>query len=175
MPRREQAPSSRFDPATTIALGIVLALLWLALSGGEDWVFGALAIAAVLVVSQGLAPLPAMRISPRGLARFLGFFLRGSMLGGADVARRALSPRLPLEVQRQCYRLAVPPGPPRAVFIGAVSLLPGTLSVRLQGDELLVHSIAGDAGVTLRRLERRVAELFGLPPDRDERGSTGDG
>lgn len=175
MPRRRKASAPRFAPAATITLAIVLTLLWVALSGARDWAFGVAAIAAALIVSQALAPLPAMHISPAGLVRFVAFFIHGSMLGGADVARRALSPRMPLEVHAHWHAFAVPPGPPRAVLIGVISLLPGTLSVRLQGSALLVHSIAGDSGATIREVEQRVAGLFGLESRVHERGSGRDG
>nr|NIR61706.1 hypothetical protein [Gammaproteobacteria bacterium] len=57
----------RFHPAVTLILGVVLTLLWAALSGGEDWAFGAVAIVAVVILSQTLVPLPAMGVSLPGL------------------------------------------------------------------------------------------------------------
>ena len=165
----------RFKPAVTIVLGAVLTLLWAALSGGEDWAFGVVAIVAVVFISQALVPLPAMDLSLPGLVRFLAFFIRGSIGGGIDVSRRALSPSLPLEVHRYWHALGLPTGAPRAVLIGTISLLPGTLSVRLQDDGLLVHSIAGDPAATIARLEARVAALFGLPGGIDEREQNANG
>jgi len=158
----------RFDPATTLVLAGVLTLLWTALSGASDYGFGLLAIAVTVLVSQALAPLPAMSLSLRGLIGFIGFFLHGSLAGGMDVAWRALSPRLPLDVERHWHPLGLPPGPPTAVLIGAISLLPGTLSAQLQGDRLLVHSISGHAGDRIVQLERRVARLFGLRLQTDD-------
>lgn len=165
----------RFNPAVTITLTVVLTLLWAALSGGEDWVFGGVAIIAVVLISQALVPLPAMNVSLPGLARFLAFFLRGSLVGGVDVSRRALSPRLPLDVHRYWHTLGLPPGAPRAVLVGAISLLPGTLSVRLHEGQLLVHSIAGDPARTIAQLEHRVAGLFGLTdaPGKAQGGTDG--
>lgn len=165
----------RFNPAVTIILGVVLTLLWAALSGGEDWAFGVVAIIAVVVLSQALVPLPAMGVSLPGLARFLAFFVHGSVVGGVDVSRRALSPSLPLEVHSYWHTVGLPPGAPRAVLVGAISLLPGTLSVRLQEEALLVHSIAGDPACTIARLEARVSALFGLPGGIDERGDGANG
>ncbi|MDX1609529.1 MAG: Na+/H+ antiporter subunit E [Halofilum sp. (in: g-proteobacteria)] len=165
----------RFNPGGTIALGVVLTLLWAALSGGDDWAFGVVAIVAVILVSQLLVPLPALGISLPGLARFLAFFLRGSLVGGVDVSRRALSPGLPLDVHRYWHTLALPPGAPRVVLVGAISLLPGTLSVRLHDETLLIHSIAGDPARTIVQLEERVGGLFGLTDAGGNRKGAADG
>lgn len=162
MTRPARSLASRWDPVAACVLAAVLGVLWLALSGGEDWLFGGLAVLAAVLLSQMLAPLPRIRLSLPGLLRFLAFFAHGSLAGGVDVARRALSPGPQLDVVRHEYRLGLPPGPPRAVFAGVVTLLPGTLSVRLEESTLLVHSIAGDPRATLAGLECRVAALFGL-------------
>ena len=164
----------KFRPAVTIILGAVLTLLWAALSGGEDWAFGVVAIVAVVFLSQALVPLPAMGISLPGFARFLGYFFRGSVAGGIDVSRRALSPSLPLDVHRYRHTVGLPPGAPRAVLVGAISLLPGTLSVRLQEEVLLVHSIAGDPARTIARLEQRVAGMFDLSAEIGQRRGSPD-
>ncbi|MFW6057123.1 MAG: Na+/H+ antiporter subunit E, partial [Chloroflexota bacterium] len=123
--------------------------------------FGFMAVAATLLISQRLAPIPRATLSVPGLARFVGFFLWGSLAGGVDVASRALLPRLPLDIHEHWHRFRLPPGPPRAVLVGSISLMPGTLSVRLIGDALLVHSIAGDPLNRLVQLEHRVADMFG--------------
>lgn len=170
MQDRAHGSAARFDPAAALVLAGVLTLLWTALSGGSDYGFGVAAIAATVIVSQWLAPIPAINVSLRGLVAFAVFFFHGSLAGGVDVARRALSPRLPLDVQRHWHPLGLPAGPPRAVLVGTISLLPGTLSVRLHDERLLVHSIAGDAGDTIRELEMRVAGLFGLQRVGDEAG-----
>lgn len=159
-------PVTRSGIMAGFVLAVILLLLWFGLSNGQGWLFGTAAAAVVLFISQTLAPLPAMRVSLPGLLRFLGFFLRGSLAGGADVARRALAPGLPLSIHRHRHRLRLPAGAPRAVLVGVISLLPGTLSVWLDGDELLVHSIAGDPGERVQDLELRVAELFGSTTDR---------
>ncbi|TVP74672.1 MAG: cation transporter, partial [Gemmatimonadales bacterium] len=61
--------------------------------------------------------------------------------------------------------LRLPPGPARTLFTNITSLMPGTFSARLEGDDLSVHLLA-DTGNTerlLRELERRVGVAFGLP------------
>lgn len=144
-------------------LALLLAALWLALTGLTDWMFGLAAVALAMMASVWLAPMQLTRFSLPGLLRFLPFFLYQSVAGGLDIARRALDPALPLEPFDAYYELRLPPGQARTVFIGTVSLLPGTLSRDLQGDRLRVHSIAGDPAADLATLETRIADLFGLP------------
>jgi multicomponent Na+:H+ antiporter subunit E len=63
--------------------------------------------------------------------------------------------------------LILPPGAPTWWLMLTITLLPGTLSVRLHTDRVLeVHCLDADAGIaaSVRRTERQLAELFGLPP-----------
>lgn len=146
----------------SLQLTVFLVILWLALTGLEDWFFGLIAITLSLTASGWLAPMQLTRFSLPGLLRYLLFFFHQSLAGGVDVAWRILHPRLPLAIHDCHYRLSLPAGQARTVFIGTVSLLPGTLSRDLLGDTLRVHSIAGDPARNLERLEHRVTDLFGL-------------
>ncbi len=159
MPVSESRPSSH---APSVQLILLLAALWLALTGLTDWVFGVVAVLLALAASHWLAPMQFTRFSLPGLLRFLPFFFLQSVAGGLDIARRALAPGLPLDLHDADYELRLPPGQARTVFIATISLLPGTLSRDLIGDTLRVHSIAGDPADGLAQLERRVADLFGL-------------
>jgi multicomponent Na+:H+ antiporter subunit E len=97
------------------------------------------------------------------MAAFAGYFLSRSLLGGLDVARRALHPRLPLDTGETQYELTVRGDAARTLFVAVVSLLPGTLAADLRGQRVTVHSIAGDPGAQLAVLEGHVARLFGEP------------
>lgn len=143
-------------------LALLLAFLWYGLAGAEDWMAGIAVVAAGIFVSRTLAPMQQPRFSLPGLLRFLGYFLAASLGGGFDIARRALDPRLPLEIRNHEHRFRLPPGQGRTVFTAIVSLLPGTLSRALGDEFLLVHSIAGDKSRDLAVLEARVAALFDI-------------
>lgn len=144
-------------------LVLLLGLLWYALAGATDWMAGIAVVAAGVFASRTLAPMQQPRFSLPGLLGFLGYFLITSLQGGIDIARRALDPRLPIDVHNHEHRFRLPPGQGRTVFTATVSLLPGTLSRALGEDFLLVHSIAGDKRHELDVLEQRVAALFGIP------------
>jgi multicomponent Na+:H+ antiporter subunit E len=54
-------------------------------------------------------------------------FLRQSIVAGADIALRALDPRLPLRPGFVIYSAKLPPGPALNAFCALTSLAPGTL------------------------------------------------
>jgi multicomponent Na+:H+ antiporter subunit E len=101
------------------------------------------------------------------MLRFVPYFLRASLLAGLDVMRRALDPRMPIDPALVRFPLRLPPGPARATLAAVVSLLPGTLSVELEHEQLLVHVLDRRlaAGQALGQLEDRVADVFGLTLD----------
>lgn len=96
--------------------------------------------------------------------RLFSYFLIQSLLGGIDVSKRALSPRHRVQPFLIRYPLRLPPGKARIFFVISASLLPGTLSARLEGDDLTVHVL--DRGIraesVLRGLEARIGAVVGL-------------
>lgn len=95
------------------------------------------------------------------LLRFVAFFLFHSLLGGVDVARRALSPSMPLTIHEADFPTRLQGDGARTLFVAVISLLPGTLACGIRGRRVAVHSLGGDPAEQLRRLEGRVAALFG--------------
>lgn len=147
-----------------IQVSVVLFGLWLLLSGAQAWLVGLAGSIGGGIVGAWLAPGDVHPWHPLRLLRFIGYFFKESLLGGLDVARRALAPTVDVAPCFARYRLGLPPGQPRTLMISVVSLLPGTLSVDLDADsgELLVHALSEDALGSVSELEQRVAWLFGL-------------
>lgn len=149
---------------------VLLGVVWWAFVEGEvgSRVLSGAAVAAVALASLALAPPGSGRWSPSGLLRFLPFFLSQSLRGGADVAARAFHPRLPVLPGMIEYPLRLPEGPARIFFVVSLSLLPGTLSARLEGDTLRVHLLhrGMPARGRIEELEARVAALFALELER---------
>jgi multicomponent Na+:H+ antiporter subunit E len=158
------------DVGIRIALA---AVAWWAFTDG-DWRTAPIAVVSVLAsVAASVVVLPptdTTRVRALGVARFIPYFLVESILGGIDVLRRSIDPRLPVTPGFVEVELRLPAGPARIVFAATVSLLPGTLSARLGERELLIHALATDTEVLagVRRLEERVADVFGceLPSER---------
>lgn len=147
---------------------VALAVLWAALNGPDarSWLVGLPVVLLATLASRKLAPLEGPVLCWRRVPTFFGAFVLDSIRGGIDVAMRALRPDLPIDPGTLTYRTRLPPGAARSLFAGAIGLLPGTLVIAMSGDALEVHALDVSADVRggLRRLERRIARLFGIPP-----------
>jgi multicomponent Na+:H+ antiporter subunit E len=161
---------------SALTRSLLLAVLWWALTEGNlrGWYYGVLVIAVATPSSLMLVPPGSWRWKLLELPRFGLFFLRQSVLGGADVARRAFDPRLPVDPAFVEYPLRLQTEPARVFFLNTMSLLPGTVSVELRPDCLRIHVLDRNMPVqeTLRELEDRVARLFDLDlprPDTNDR------
>ncbi|HMP75680.1 MAG TPA: Na+/H+ antiporter subunit E [Kiritimatiellia bacterium] len=147
-----------------------LILLWWVLDEGraDGWWFGGFIIAGALL-ARPLFHLEkrAWRCSLPGLMRFIPFFLKLSIHGGWDVARRAFQRRMPLEPTLFDYHARIANPTARIFFTHVISLLPGTLSTDLRGSALQIHALFGSPDELLAsttELETRVADLFGEHP-----------
>lgn len=152
----------RISPAVLAGFGLVWWVLATPRAGA--WIPGVIAVALALALFVGLGGSRGSRISMLALLRFAPWFLQQSLRGGADVARRAFSPSLPLDPAFVLYRIRLPDEGARVFFTNSISLLPGTFSARIEGFELYVHLLADspDVGKKLGELEERVARVFGL-------------
>ena len=141
---------------------------WVILTEGSlsGWPVALLAICGAVVVSLRLDPGGLSSWSFGGVIRFVPFFVSQSLAGGFDVARRALDPRATLSPAMVEYPLRLPEGGARRFFAAATGLLPGTLTAQMTADHLRVHVLDQtlDVIATLKRLEDRTADLYGLAP-----------
>jgi multicomponent Na+:H+ antiporter subunit E len=117
--------------------------LWLVLAGADPWglAFGLFAAAVATRASLALLP-PAMHMRPFALARLALRVVSQSVLAGADVARRAFDPRLPLRPGLIALPMALPPGAMRDGFRALASLQPGSLPAGLDAEgRLVIHAL----------------------------------
>jgi multicomponent Na+:H+ antiporter subunit E len=103
---------------------------------------GIVAALAATWISLRLLPPGPIRLQPRAVAEYALRFLFRSVLAGADVARRALDPRLPLRPGFVRYRVGLPVGARRNTFTTLTSLLPGTIPLGAdEGGALVIHCL----------------------------------
>lgn len=140
---------------------ILFALIWLVLSRGESggFMFGAAAAAGAASASLALLPPTRRRISIIGVIGLVPGFLRSSLEGGIDVARRVLHPSMPLDAGWIAYHTKLPKGLSRVSFGSETSLLPGSLVAGGRGDTIYVHCLdrGQDVESNLRKEEARIA------------------
>ena len=145
--------------------GALFAVLWWVLAEGraDSWGVGGVSVILALAASLVLLPPAKGRFSPLGLAAFVGFFLVQSVKGGIQVAAMALRPRLDLAPAMVDLPIALPPGLARVMLVNTLSLLPGTLSVRIEGDQLRLHVLDRRLPIMeeLRAAEAAIARIRG--------------
>jgi multicomponent Na+:H+ antiporter subunit E len=156
----------RWSPGAILLRVIAMAILWLVLAEGEVRYWGLVlgAVIAAALVSLLLMPSSGLGFSPIGFLRFAPFFLGQSVLGGVDVALRALSLRPRIDpVYVEC-RLRLNEEPARVLVANTMSLMPGTLSVSLEGRRLKMHVLdrAMPAVERARDVEEHTARTFRL-------------
>lgn len=143
----------------------IFTFLWWILSEGDQnsWLVGLPSAVAAAGLSAWLAPDTAWRFHWTAIPSFLWMFVKLSVEGGFDVAKRALSLRSNIDPGMLEFETLLPAGTARVVFVNSISLCPGTVSANLEGDIILIHVL--DTRLTslesLRKLEYSVGRLFG--------------
>jgi multicomponent Na+:H+ antiporter subunit E len=151
--------------AAAITRGAGFFCLWLVLFGpaAPGLVVGGAAAAAATWTSLRLLPPSSARLRPVALARLVLRFFRQSAIAGADVALRALDPRLPLRPGFVRCPMRVAPGPAQNAFCALTSLQPGTLPVGSdRGDTLLMHGLDVGQPVAAQLAEEEAMFLAAL-------------
>lgn len=144
---------------------LLMLVTWVLLSGRATLeslaAGGVAALLITLATASGASMLGEVRLTPRALGAhllFFGVFLRELLLSNIDVARRVLSPSLPINpgIVKVPTRLRSSMG--RFVLANAITLTPGTFTVDVIGDFLFIHWLdvaAGDAEAAARRIVSR--------------------
>lgn len=124
-----------------LGVGLALCALWVALAGTDpaSWVLGAPAVALALFAFAALPPSSADPPRLGALGRLIGFFLVETVRGAVDVGVRALAREPAVRARVVPWRTRLRTDAARLTFVHGVSLIPGTLTARIEGDALEVH------------------------------------
>jgi multicomponent Na+:H+ antiporter subunit E len=158
--------SRQWSPGTVALRFTGFGLLWFVLTEGEFryWGLILIAVAGATLASLILVPSSGLSMSPVGWARFIPFFIGQSVLGGVDVALRAIAPEPRLTPGYVEYQFSLADVPARVFVANTMSLMPGTLSVQLDDDRLRMHVL--DTGMQnadrAREVEVHAARMFRL-------------
>jgi multicomponent Na+:H+ antiporter subunit E len=144
------------------------ALLWVLLTAAstKNLPLAATVILIATVASLRIWPAHPHRVRWSQLPGLLAFFLWNAIKGGMDVARRALSPGLPVAPELLDYPCRLHSESGRVWFTWMIGLMPGTASVQWRdGGRVVVHVIdrARYDHASLQRLEHKMAALLGDP------------
>ncbi len=160
--------ASSSAPPSAYLVGFAACLLtWILLTGTlalPELVAGILvALVAVLASGDRLALLAGVRLSPMApfhLVHYLGYFLVQLALSNLDVARRVLSPGLPLNPGLVEVHTGLTSELGRMLLANSITLTPGTLTVDVVEDRLLIHWIDCSPGGDTEAATRVIAAGF---------------
>ena len=78
-----------------------------------------------------------------------------------DVARRVLSPSLPISPRVIEVRASQKTSAGRVIYANSITLTPGTVTIDLEDDVLRVHALteSSAASLTAGKMDRRVSEM----------------
>ncbi len=148
----------------TLSLAVFLALLWWTLSGYASpllLTFGALSVAGTLWIARRMGTVDheshPVHMSWR-LTRYWVHLGREIIVSNVDVARAIVSPRLAIAPRFLRVRTRQPSDLGKVVLANSITLTPGTVTIDLRGDELLVHALTEASGRAVAEgdLDRRV-------------------
>lgn len=166
--RRAQPRVAAVAVRAVLQRGLALAGLWWVLAEGRahDWGVALVSVVLALLASLWLSPPGPSRVPFSALLRFAGFFLAQSVRSGALVASLALRRRIDLAPTVLEFPVELPPGPARVLLIYTLSLLPGTLTVRLDDSLLRVHVLDTrlHVEVEIDAARRHIARLLRVAP-----------
>jgi multicomponent Na+:H+ antiporter subunit E len=153
----------------TLPHTLILTASWWILAEGDpsSWAIGVPTVALAVWASHRVgvdSSAPPLRY--RALPGFALFFASRSLVAGLDVARRTVSPDLPIAPRLLSVPTSLPAGLPRVLLVAVLSLMPGSLGVSLEHDDIVLHVLDARTDVTadVRRTEARIARLFATTP-----------
>jgi multicomponent Na+:H+ antiporter subunit E len=177
---------------TTVVQACALFLFWLALSGRTEALFLVTGALGAIVVTLVTSPITAaclrpdadhVRITriPLAVIRAAGFavWMAGRILvASVQLARIVLSRTMPLDPCSVRFRTELRSPLARTTLTNAISLVPGTLTVDIDGHDIVVHALSPLQvdDLVSGRLQNKVAAMFledaqpSLDPATIERG-----
>ncbi len=150
-------------------LGLSLFALWLLLSGYFVPMLLGLGVASCVAIVWILHRMDAIdhesfpiRMQVRGLAYWV-WLIKEILKSNLTVARIILSPRLPISPTMRSVRASQRTDIGRVIYANSITLTPGTVSVHMADDEILVHALTRDGADSFDDpdMDRRITVLEG--------------
>ncbi len=171
-------------PRNSILLSLALFGFWLLVSAKLDVLhlsMGAISAGAVALATRPLLALPpaigpgvSAPVTARLVVRFglyLPWLFWQIVVASLQVTRVILDPRMPVEPRLIRLRTDLTSPFARLVLANSITLTPGTVTLDVEGDELLVHTLTGATARGLSGeggMAARIGRLFG-PDERTAR------
>jgi len=98
-----------------------------------------------------------------GIPRYFPWLLVEILKSARDVAKIILNPKLPISPTLVRVKTTQQTALGQVIYANSITLTPGTISIELTGDEILVHALTDDGatGVLSGDMDRRVTRFEG--------------
>lgn len=154
-----------------LGLFIVLLALWLLLSGHYTLLFVSMGVASSALAAWFGGALLEDTVGPAhehprvrilSLLGYTGWLVARVIPSAVQVARIVLDPRLPPEPGMVRFRTHLASPAARTTLANSITLVPGTMTIDVDGDEFTVHSFTPDAveDLSSARMQNRIARVF---------------
>lgn len=152
-----------------VSLALVLMGIWLLLSGHYDPLLISLGVVSVVVTVWIAARLNVVdheghpiHIVLRLLTYFPWLFWE-IIKSNVDVARRVLSPSLPISPQVFSVPASQKTDVGRTIYANSITLTPGTVTIDVRGSQVEVHALTTESadGVKTGKMDARVTRFEG--------------
>lgn len=150
----------------TAIVFVFLIVVWLLLVGSlqpAELIIGTLiSLGLALGSVKAAAALSAVRLTPKSVAFALAYpfvFLRELVSANIDVARRVVTPRLPVNPAIVRVRTSLTSSVGRTILANSITLTPGTITVETRGEVFYVHWIDRQ-GRDIDEATRKIVSTF---------------
>ena len=165
----------------SISLGLVLFTVWLLLSGIFEPLLLSLGLGSCLAVVLIVRRMDLLDREGHpihlGWRAFIywAWLTREIIEANLDVAKRILNPKLPIDPMIVRVKTSQRSELGQVIYANSITLTPGTVSMRVTEDFILVHAIAPQPAAALEAgdMDRRVTALEGGPRADDKAGDPG--
>lgn len=152
-----------------LIISVGLFIVWLAWSGHYHALTISLGAVSCLVVAAIIKRMglisrePTLTALPLRTFLYLPWLTWEVIKANIDVARRILSPSLPISPRIIKTRAGQRTDVGQVFYANSITLTPGTVSVDIAGDTITVHALTAEAADSLMtgEMDRRVAALEG--------------
>jgi multicomponent Na+:H+ antiporter subunit E len=149
-------------------LVIILAILWLLLSGHYTPLLLSLGLLSIILVTIICLRMNLMAYNqPEALlqlSKFIpyGFWLIVEILkSNIDVCKRILNPKLPISPSLITVKASQQSDFAKVVYANSITLTPGTISIDVEGCDIEVHSLSdvGVEGLATGEMDKRISKV----------------
>lgn len=149
-----------------VGLSLALFLLWLLLTSSTDpseLITGLVVSVIAAIATPRLEKFSGFKLSattPVAFFSYLMHFFIALIASNIDLARRLLTPSLPLNPEVVEVKTSLESSLGKLLLANSITLTPGTLTVDVTGDRLLVHWIDVSAGDDPETATSQIAARF---------------